>query len=214
MLKHAEVFNCVCNCYKSDFIANFIFQNNKVFLQLLKQNNCQLHVFCKILQSRLFDCKFQVFYTQATLQRYGQNFRVFERITEFLFFQLHIDLSHREITPYYNSVLNTTIDVCGFFNGTVVNPATKWFFDTIAKTFPKFPPCPIVDEFKVYNLSINTFSYMFQFLVGNYRAIMRSYDENDENIITMYQFIEVKNRRGAKFWDWKEKNVTEFKVTG
>lgn len=95
-----------------------------------------------------------------------------------------------------------------------MNLATKWFFDTIARTLPKgiLRPCPMT-HFKAYNLSLNTFSYMFQFLVGEYRTVTRFYDEKDDNVFTTHHYIEVKNKRGSKLWDWGGKNNTEFKTT-
>lgn len=110
------------------------------------------------------------------------------------FFQAHYDLQMNTITPYYSSVINTTLDICAFFNGTSSNIATKWFLSTFAQSFPAefIHPCSLIGEIKAYNLSFNEFPQQLQFLTGTYKAFTKFYDDKDDNIITSKLYVDVK----------------------
>jgi Protein of unknown function (DUF1091) len=103
----------------------------------------------------------------------------------------------KSITPYFNSVINTTLDLCEFVNGTQSNLATKFFIDILAKSLPPgfLHSCPYFGEFKLNNMSLNEVPQTMQFLTGTYRSIARIYDSKDDNIITSMHLIEAKDVR-------------------
>lgn len=108
-----------------------------------------------------------------------------------LWFQAHYELQHRSITPYYNSVINVTMDICGFFNGTDQNMAIKWLVGQYKASLPKgfLQPCPF-KEIKAYNLTTDMNSLMSNFFRGNYRAALRFYDDIDDNIFSTFYSME------------------------
>jgi hypothetical protein len=90
------------------------------------------------------------------------------------------------ITPYYTTIINSTIDVCKYLNGTLGNPILKWLVNEVSDNLPKqyIHPCPFIGRVKVYNI---TFAGHIagQFLRGRYKAVARSFDDQDDNIITL-----------------------------
>jgi Protein of unknown function (DUF1091) len=111
--------------------------------------------------------------------------------------QAHFDLQLKSITPYFNSVINTTLDLCEFVNGTQSNLATKFFIDIFTKSLPPgfVHPCPYSGELKLNNISMNLVPQSMQFLTGTYKANIRYFDDKDDNIITVIPIIEVKDVR-------------------
>jgi Protein of unknown function (DUF1091) len=108
--------------------------------------------------------------------------------------QAHYELTRKYLTSNYNYVINATLDICGFFNGTENNPVSKFFFYTIKDSLPKdiIHPCPLIGELKGYNMTLNSLPQALQLLMGSYRAVVRFYDEKDENIVTMNLFFDLK----------------------
>jgi hypothetical protein len=107
------------------------------------------------------------------------------------------DLQMKTLTPYYNSVINTTLDLCEFTNGTQTNLATKFTVDILSKSFPPgfLHPCPYFGEFKLNNISLNLTPELMQFLTGTYKSSMKYYDDKDDNIVTFEVIIEAKDVR-------------------
>lgn len=100
---------------------------------------------------------------------------------------MHIEVKHGEgITPYYTTIINSTVGACQFLNGTDSNPVMNWIKDGASKTLPKsfFHPCPYVGVMKAYNVSLSAEGVLSQFLKGRYKNIIRAFDERDDNIIT------------------------------
>jgi hypothetical protein len=89
------------------------------------------------------------------------------------------------ITPYYTTIINSTIDGCKFLNGTLHNPIAEWILKDIGSSFPKelIHPCPYIGHFKLYNISF-TPSMGHQFLRRRYQIEARSFNDQDENILT------------------------------
>jgi len=100
--------------------------------------------------------------------------------------QVHVDMKHRSITPYFNSVINTTVNFCGFLNKTDNNLVSKFLFDVILRTFPKklFRPCPLATEFKASNVTLDLTPEIADFLKGTYKTTFRMFDSLDDNILT------------------------------
>lgn len=104
------------------------------------------------------------------------------------YLQLHFEIKHGEgITPYYNTIINSTFEVCQVLNGTGTNPVIKWVIDAMADTAPKdfFRPCPYFDRLTGYNISLSAGGVLRQFLKGRYKGVVRAFNEKDENIITV-----------------------------
>jgi Protein of unknown function (DUF1091) len=98
-------------------------------------------------------------------------------------------LKYKHITPYFIPVINTTLDVCEFLNGTQSNLATRWFFNQSLASFSKdfIHPCPHEGLVAVYNVSGDPkMVQISKFFAGTYLAIIRMFDELDDNIITMF----------------------------
>jgi Protein of unknown function (DUF1091) len=103
-------------------------------------------------------------------------------------FQARFDLQYRDITPYYIPVINVTLNVCEFLEGSASNVATRWFFDFATSSLPKnvLHPCPYygVTEFK--NIYFDPAKLMIsQFFMGTYVANFRVFNDDDENIYTI-----------------------------
>jgi Protein of unknown function (DUF1091) len=106
----------------------------------------------------------------------------------------HYEFAHQDPSSNYNTLINSTLDICGFFNGTQNNPLSNFFFNAFKDSLPKglFQPCPIKGEYKALNMTLNGISQMMQVLAGSYRTITRFYDEKDENLITTNHLFELK----------------------
>jgi Protein of unknown function (DUF1091) len=104
------------------------------------------------------------------------------------------ELAHQDPSSNYNTLINSTLDICGFFNETQSNPLSNFFFNAFKDSLPKglFSSCPIKGEYKTLNMTLNGISQMVQVLVGSYRTITRFYDEKDENLITVNHLFELK----------------------
>lgn len=101
-------------------------------------------------------------------------------------------MQHRTITPYYNSIINKTVNFCGFLNGTDQNVLAKWIIDSIAETLPfgLLHPCPYFGEIRIFNLSVIN-DLVAQFLKGHYRVKLRLFDDEDDNILTATHDIDI-----------------------
>lgn len=104
-------------------------------------------------------------------------------------------MKHRSITPYFNSVINVTVDFCGFLNKTDNNIVAKFIFDMIGKTFPTelLRPCPLATEFKAMNITLDLTPQIASFLKGTYRTAFRMFDSLDDNIFTGIVEMELGN---------------------
>lgn len=93
------------------------------------------------------------------------------------------------ITPYFTTIINSTVPFCKCVNGTDSNLIFKWILTSITKTLPKgfFHPCPYFGVFEAYNVSLESSPMMSQFLKGRYKTKMIMFDDEDDNIIT-YNF--------------------------
>lgn len=100
-------------------------------------------------------------------------------------------------TPYFSTIINSTVEMCKLLNGTVNNPLGKWMIDTFSPSVPKgfFHSCPYVGLVQAMNVSISSIPVLKQFLIGLYKIIVQSFDEEDENIITFKLEAEVKRGR-------------------
>jgi Protein of unknown function (DUF1091) len=107
---------------------------------------------------------------------------------------MHVEVKHGGgITPYYNTIINSTIEMCQFLNGTDSNPIAKWMIDAVSDFVPTgfFHPCPYVGQVKCSNVSVASLRLFSQFLRGRYKMFVRAFDEKDENIITFKLGIEL-----------------------
>jgi Protein of unknown function (DUF1091) len=109
-------------------------------------------------------------------------------------FQLHVDLKHRSITPFFNQVINSTTDFCEFLNETKPNLVLKWVIG-MAKEF--LPPgfvhhCPYIGNLEAYNVSVTLTPEMSVFLTGRYLLTLRPFDDVDPNIFTAFIDLELR----------------------
>ena len=83
--------------------------------------------------------------------------------------------------------------MCSFFNGTDKNLVATWIVDSIKDSLPEglLHPCPYFGTFKALNVSLASNTFMSQFLKGRYKALLRWFDDTDENIITHFLGFEL-----------------------
>jgi hypothetical protein len=100
---------------------------------------------------------------------------------------MHIEVKHGSgITPYYTTIINSTVNACKFVNGSDSNPIANWISGAVTDSLPKgfIHPCPYVGLMKIDNISISANGVLSQFLKGRYKISARVFDEEDDNIIT------------------------------
>jgi Protein of unknown function (DUF1091) len=104
-----------------------------------------------------------------------------------------MDLQHRSITPYFNSVINATINLCEALSSPDSNLVLKFVMSIFKKSLPPgfFHPCPYTGEFKSKNMSFENVPELSSFLGGTYRSINRFYDHKDGNIFTAFLEFEM-----------------------
>lgn len=109
-------------------------------------------------------------------------------------------MKYRTLTPYYNTVINTTIDVCSYLNGTMNNILASAFYDAFSKTVPKeyIHPCPYFGYYVATNLTPSTNAMALQFLSGKYQVTARFYDDIDDNIFTFKAYTDFQENRSRK----------------
>jgi hypothetical protein len=83
-------------------------------------------------------------------------------------------------------MINVTMDICGFLNGTSNNIATKWLFGQYINSLPKgaLHSCPY-QTLKLYNMTTDMGALMSTFPFGIYKALARFYDDVDDNMFTL-----------------------------
>jgi hypothetical protein len=89
-------------------------------------------------------------------------------------------------------MINVTMDICGFLNGTHDNVAAKWLFGQFVKSLPKgtFHACPY-KTIKFCNMTADIGSLMSTFPLGIYKSIARFYDDLDDNMFTTIYSLEI-----------------------
>jgi Protein of unknown function (DUF1091) len=103
-----------------------------------------------------------------------------------------VHIEHRGITPYYNTVINSTIATCSYLNGTDKNPIAKWIVGIFKDSVPNnyVHPCPYFGYYNFSNVTFDFNSLISSFLTGTYRATTRNYDDEDDNIFTVIYELE------------------------
>lgn len=109
------------------------------------------------------------------------------------------------MSPYYTTVINTTVDACGFLNGSLNNILASSFYDAFAKTVPKeyIHPCPYFGYHIGKNLTPVVTSMALQFLSGKYQVTARFYDDIDDNIFTVNgntDFYDARSKKDIKLF--------------
>lgn len=124
---------------------------------------------------------------------------------EHSFFQFDYDLQHRYLTPYYNTVINSTFDACRFLNGSDQNLVAKMILGLFRSSLdPNFiHSCPYSGYINLPNITANLKApFISQFIYGTYRAITRGYNEDDDNIITIFYEVELSRKRSKTGWNF------------
>jgi hypothetical protein len=102
--------------------------------------------------------------------------------------KLQVEFNHGSgLNPYHNTMINSTVKMCRFLNGTENNPLAQWFLDVVSDSFPVslVHPCPYFGEYKMQNVTFGIASTTAQFLKGSYEIKVRYFDKQDDNIITL-----------------------------
>lgn len=103
--------------------------------------------------------------------------------------KMSLDIQYGEgITPYYSTIINTTVSLCQFLDGSKSNVFLDWILSIIGETLPKnfIHPCPYIGVIKAYNVTLAANSVFPQFLKGRYKEKLRLFDELDENVVTFF----------------------------
>jgi hypothetical protein len=82
-------------------------------------------------------------------------------------------------------MINVTMDICGYVNGTHDNISAKWFIGQYFKSMAlrALHPCPY-KSLKLYNMTTDMSALLSTFLRGIYRGYCRFYDDFDDNMFT------------------------------
>lgn len=106
--------------------------------------------------------------------------------------QIHVLHSAKYFGSKFNTVINSTIDACRFFNGTGDTVVTKWIYGVVDEYFPPnfFLACPYCGHFKRNNVSFTDANLSPEFLNGRYKIVVRFFDSEDENIATVTFVLE------------------------
>ena len=108
-------------------------------------------------------------------------------------FQINSQVHHGNgITPFFNTIINATTDICQFLGGDKSNIMVSMILDTVAKTLPKgvVHSCPYSGQLKAYNITIEDVPIFSQFLLGRYKFISKFFNTDDENIFTLFVDVE------------------------
>jgi hypothetical protein len=65
-----------------------------------------------------------------------------------------LEMSYKTTTsPNYRTIINATVDVCGYLNGTNSNPLGKWYFGILRESLPEnlLHPCPYTVRKLIFN---------------------------------------------------------------
>jgi Protein of unknown function (DUF1091) len=97
------------------------------------------------------------------------------------------------ITPFFNQVINSTVNFCEFLNGTRNNPVINWLFKMAGESLPPdfIHACPYYGELKAPNVSFKITPEMAVFLLGRYMIGLRVFDVEDGNIFTAFVDLEM-----------------------
>lgn len=129
----------------------------------------------------------------------SETWKWFAEIYEIL--KIQVIVEHKTTTPYYTTIVNSTISACEFLNGTdLANPIAKIYYAAFAATVPPkyIHPCPYVGYLLIENVTMDVPDLGFQFLLGKYRTTNLFSDTIDDFIfksITKAEFIDVPVRK-------------------
>jgi len=85
------------------------------------------------------------------------------------------------------TVLNVTLDICSFLNGTNKDPASKWFFKLLGKSFVKgfLHPCPYFGPTKMENIVMDRKASLPFAPPGFYSSNLLFFNKDDDNILNV-----------------------------
>lgn len=112
-------------------------------------------------------------------------------------FKVHFDANIRvnAISPFYNNLINYTINACQFLNGSDSNnPILRWLIEMVQQSLPTgfLHSCPYFGIVQAYNVTVVPVERLIiQFPKGYYRTISRAFDDMDDNILTGVADIEL-----------------------
>jgi len=83
------------------------------------------------------------------------------------------------------TIINVTMRMCSFLNGTIRDPASKWIITKLKKSFkPGFlHSCPYFGQINMADLSIETKGTSLLFSTGFYSSNLLLFNKDDSNII-------------------------------
>lgn len=114
------------------------------------------------------------------------------------FIKANFHLEHRGLAPYFNTVINATLEVCRVLNSTENNVMTKWLIGLFEDSLPKnlIHPCPYFGYYQISNVTLNANKSISIFPFGIYRGTTINYDNQDDNIMTIvYELEHLEGRR-------------------
>lgn len=75
--------------------------------------------------------------------RLNTTLNVFVNLTKPLFdLKVRYDFRHKSLSNSQRSIINSTVDVCSFLNGTDTNPIFKWILGVVPNLAKLLHPCP------------------------------------------------------------------------
>ncbi|CAH1733837.1 unnamed protein product [Chironomus riparius] len=127
-----------------------------------------------------FDC-----YVKA-YSRTNTTMNVFVNLTRPIFAaKARYDLTYKYLTNSQRSIINSTLEICEFLNGTSANPVFKWIVGFMKNFDQMLHACPYTGNLIFKDLSVDIKQFVSAFPSGVYMTIMKFFDDVDENIMTL-----------------------------
>lgn len=144
--------------------------------------------------------------------RADQRMNVFFNLVKPIYdFYVSLDVSYKTTTNSYRSIINSTMDICGYLNGTSSNPLAKYYVDMVRNSVPPgfIHPCPysvsryiinwkwslskkyiLKGVIQLSNYSVTKNFHGLLYPDGIYKLIVRYFYKYDKNIATILVITE------------------------
>lgn len=125
----------------------------------------------------------------------------FAHLIETRIWKVHCIIEYRSpLTPYFTTIINSTVNLCAFLNGTDSNPIAIAFKPAVEASIPAsyIHACPYYGYHSLNNVTIEVNQIAMQFLSGKYRTTIIVFDNKDDLIfktVTKAEFADVRPKK-------------------
>lgn len=152
-----QLFALKMFCLKFLIILIYCILNNSASKQNLDPYMRYTNVKC--LTSNATISSFKCFI--KSYSRYNSTLNIFVNLTRSIFdIKVRYDFRHKSLSNSQRSIINSTVDICQFLNGTITNPIFKWIIGMVPKLEKLLHTCPyevcilLESLFSFYNKSV------------------------------------------------------------